>query len=99
MVTASFHSEILCDQFAKVTSGAGNQVEKIVVGDKKISFCIACNSCQRNAEVNSIIYHISLKIRNLIFRRILWYLYVVSCVFHELSIENMNTNKHSLKIK
>lgn len=42
------NSEILCDQFISGASEAGHSVEKIFLGDKKINYCIACGSCQRN---------------------------------------------------
>lgn len=42
------NSEILCDQFINGASEAGHSVEKIFLGDKKINYCIACGSCQRN---------------------------------------------------
>lgn len=40
------NSDTLCDQFAKGASGAGHQVEKIFLGDKKLGFCTACYACQ-----------------------------------------------------
>lgn len=43
------NSEILCDQFAKGAKVAGNQVEKIVVNDKKIGYCLACGGCKYNS--------------------------------------------------
>ena len=42
------NSEILCDQFINGASEEGHSVEKIFLGDKKINYCIACGSCQRN---------------------------------------------------
>lgn len=40
------NSDSLCDQFAKGAFGAGHQVEKIFLGDKKLGFCTACYACQ-----------------------------------------------------
>lgn len=40
------NSDTLCDQFAKGASGAGHQVKKIFLGDKKLGFCTACYACQ-----------------------------------------------------
>lgn len=42
------NSDTLCDQFISGAQSAGNKVEKIVVRDKKINFCVACEACQRN---------------------------------------------------
>ncbi len=39
------NSDILCDQFRKGASEAGNNVEKINVASKKIGFCMACYYC------------------------------------------------------
>lgn len=40
------NSDILCDQFAKGATEAGNQVEKIRVADQKIAPCHACYYCR-----------------------------------------------------
>lgn len=42
------NSDILCDEFAKGASEAGNIVEKIRVADKKITPCSACYHCKNN---------------------------------------------------
>lgn len=42
------NSDVLCDQFAKGSTESGNEVEKIFLGDKKINYCVACDSCTRN---------------------------------------------------
>ena len=41
------NSDLLCDQFAKGASEAGNQVEKISLAGKKIGFCTACYTCEK----------------------------------------------------
>lgn len=43
------NSDLLCDQFIKGAAEAGNKVEKISLGDKKINFCTACYGCKRNS--------------------------------------------------
>lgn len=42
------NSDLLCDQFIRGATEAGNQVEKIFVGDKRINYCTACDACQGN---------------------------------------------------
>lgn len=42
------NSEMLCDQFILGVKEAGNQVEKIFLGNKRISYCIACEFCIKN---------------------------------------------------
>lgn len=42
------NSELLCDQFARGASEAGHQVEKMNIRDKQISYCTACDACQKN---------------------------------------------------
>lgn len=42
------NSELLCDQFIRGATEAGNQVEKICLREKQINFCTACDACQRN---------------------------------------------------
>jgi len=37
------NSEILCDQFAEGAKIAGNEVEKIVVSDKKTGYYLSCD--------------------------------------------------------
>lgn len=39
------NSDLLCDQLIKGANEAGNQVEKIFINDKKISFCRGCGVC------------------------------------------------------
>lgn len=40
------NSDLLCNEFARGAKEAGNEVEKIRVADKKISFCRACYFCR-----------------------------------------------------
>ena len=42
------NSDLLCDQFMLGAKEAGNQVEKIILRDKKINYCLACDACKRN---------------------------------------------------
>lgn len=42
------NSDLLCDQFVNGAKEAGNQAEKILIRDKKINYCIACDACQGN---------------------------------------------------
>jgi multimeric flavodoxin WrbA len=42
------NSELLCDQFTRGASEAGHLVEKIVICDKRINYCTACDACQGN---------------------------------------------------
>lgn len=42
------NSELLCDQFIHGATAAGNQVEKIIVCEKTINYCTACDACQGN---------------------------------------------------
>lgn len=42
------NSETLADEFIRGALEAGNQVEKVVLYDKKISFCKGCLACQKN---------------------------------------------------
>ena len=42
------NSDLLCDQFMRGAKEAGNQVEKIFLRDKKINYCIGCDTCQEN---------------------------------------------------
>ena len=39
------NSDLLCDQFKLGAKEAGNQTEKIFLGDKKIGYCTGCGSC------------------------------------------------------
>ncbi|MCZ0863340.1 flavodoxin family protein [Methanocorpusculum vombati] len=42
------NSDTLCDEFIHGAVDAGNTAEKIVLADKKIGFCTACDYCQAN---------------------------------------------------
>ena len=42
------NSDMLCDQFMRGAKEAGNQGEKIFLGDKKINYCTGCGACQGN---------------------------------------------------
>jgi len=42
------NSDLLCDRFILGAKEAGNQAEKIFLGDKKINFCRGCLDCQSN---------------------------------------------------
>ena len=42
------NSDLLCDQFMDGAREAGHQVEKIVLRDKQIGHCTACDACQGN---------------------------------------------------
>lgn len=44
------NSDVLCDQFAKGASEAGNSVEKIRIADKKIGFCTGCYGCESSGK-------------------------------------------------
>ncbi|MHB8075578.1 flavodoxin family protein [Desulfosporosinus fructosivorans] len=39
------NSDLLCDQFLLGAQEAGNQTEKIFLGDKKIGYCTGCEVC------------------------------------------------------
>jgi len=41
------NSDLLCDEFARGAMESGNSVEKIILGTKKINFCLACDSCRK----------------------------------------------------
>lgn len=41
------NSDLLCDEFAKGATEAGNIVEKIRVAEKKVSYCRACYACKQ----------------------------------------------------
>ena len=45
------NSDTLCDQFILGAEEAGNQAEKIFLGDKEINYCIACDTCKRNSSI------------------------------------------------
>lgn len=42
------NSEKLCDEFMLGAKEAGNQVEKIFLGNKMINYCIGCEFCIKN---------------------------------------------------
>ena len=42
------NSETLCDQFAAGAKEAGNDVEKIVLREKKIGYCTGCSACEKS---------------------------------------------------
>lgn len=42
------NSDLLCDQFMKGATEAGNHTEKIFLREKKIHFCLGCMACQSN---------------------------------------------------
>ena len=44
------NSDLLCDEFVKGAQEAGNQVEKIFFGDKRISYCKGCEVCDSTHE-------------------------------------------------
>ena len=39
------NSQILCQEFQKGAEAAGNQVELVVMRDKKINYCTGCGAC------------------------------------------------------
>ncbi len=39
------NSDLLCDEFIKGATEAGNEVEKIFINSKKINYCIGCGVC------------------------------------------------------
>lgn len=42
------NSEKLCDCFIEGAQQAGHQIEKILLKDCKIGYCVACESCRKN---------------------------------------------------
>ena len=48
------NSDILCDEFMRGATEAGNEVEKIRVAEKKIAFCTGCYYCQKSGGVCAI---------------------------------------------
>lgn len=42
------NSDILCDEFMKGALSSGNNVEKIRVAEKNVSYCRACYACRNN---------------------------------------------------
>ena len=45
------NSDLLCDEFMRGALESGNEVEKIRVAEKKISFCSACYYCRQSGGV------------------------------------------------
>lgn len=45
------NSDLLCDEFARGATEAGNTVEKIFLRDFKIGYCTACYYCKEHAGV------------------------------------------------
>jgi multimeric flavodoxin WrbA len=39
------NSDILCDQFMRGAHEAGHQVERIVLREHKINYCLGCEAC------------------------------------------------------
>lgn len=39
------NSDLLCDEFMKGAVSSGNEVEKVRISDKKISYCTGCGVC------------------------------------------------------
>lgn len=48
------NSDLLCDEFMRDAKEAGNQVEKIFLGDKKIGYCKGCYCCEKTGGVCAI---------------------------------------------
>lgn len=44
------NSETLADKFIEGAKASGNQVEKVCLYDKKVSFCIGCLACQKTSK-------------------------------------------------
>lgn len=42
------NSDLLCDEFTKGATEAGNVVEKIRVAEKKVGYCRACYACKQS---------------------------------------------------
>ena len=42
------NSDILCDEFIKGAKESKHDVEKILLGDKNINYCIGCYGCNRS---------------------------------------------------
>ena len=40
------NSDLLCDEFVRGAKESGNEVEKIFLRDKEISYCTACYYCR-----------------------------------------------------
>lgn len=48
------NSDLLCDEFARGATEAGNIVEKVFLREKKIGYCTACYYCRDHAGVCAI---------------------------------------------
>ena len=44
-------TNILCDQFIKGAKESGNYIEKILINDKNINYCLGCRECRLNEGV------------------------------------------------
>jgi len=44
------NSDLLCDQFVRGATEAGNQAEKIFLKDKNINYCTGCGTCFNTAK-------------------------------------------------
>lgn len=44
------NSDILCNEFIKGATEAGNDVYKIFLGDKKFNFCTGCYACKKTGK-------------------------------------------------
>jgi len=44
------NSNALCDEFMKGAAEAGQQVEKVVLAEKKINYCTGCYACRGNGK-------------------------------------------------
>lgn len=45
------NSDLLCDQFISGATEAGHHIEKMSLRDRKINYCTACDTCQKNGGV------------------------------------------------
>lgn len=48
------NSDLLCDEFARGATEAGNTVEKVFFREKKIGYCTACYFCRDHGGVCAI---------------------------------------------
>ncbi|URZ16670.1 flavodoxin family protein [Clostridium felsineum] len=48
------NSDILCDEFARGVTEAGNIVEKVFLREKKVGYCTACYYCRDHAGICAI---------------------------------------------
>ena len=47
-MSSTRNSKKLCEQFAKGAKEASNNVELLELKNKKINYCLGCNTCQKN---------------------------------------------------